>query len=316
MLVDSLIGQINGRPIFADAILEPIEDQLIAESNNLDPVQFRRKARKIVTEFMHFVVKNELFLSQAESSLSSQEQQGLLFMLRSMREQEIAKIGGGSLEEAERTLQRDEGMSLEEHLALQKDKILLERLVRQQIMSRVIVSWRDIEREYERHYDEFNPPATVTLSRIRLPSDQKDRIDEVIEKLAAGEDFGDVAEWVGMNDRGLMDTFKMGPGGLTDIELNEDYKPFLAGLEVGDTTEGFVVRSRMMWLHVTSIDQPEARSVYDDDVQLDIRDRILGRRFRQEQARYMSELLEKSTLDELNEMVERVLQIAIRRYGQ
>ena len=136
------------------------------------------------------------------------------------------------------------------------------------------------------------------------------------QKLAAGEDFGDVAEWADMNDRGLMDTFKMGPGGVTDIELNEAYIPFLAGLEVGETTEGFEVRSRMMWLHVTSIDQPEARSVYDDDVQLIIQNMIFGRRMQEEQSRYMAELLEKSTLDELTEMVERVLLIALRRYGQ
>lgn len=315
-LVDSLIGQINGRPIFADEILEPIEDQLIAERNNLDYEQFRRKARAIVLDRMQAVVRNELYLAAAESSLSSEEQQGLLFLLRSMREQEIAKFGGGSLEEAERTLQRDEGLSLEEYLAVKKDELLLDRLVRQQIVTRVLVSWRDIEREYERHFDEFNLPATVTLSRIRLSSDQTDRIEEVKQKLAAGEDFGDVAEWAGMNDRGVMDTFKMGPGGLTDIEINDAYKPYLAGLEVGDTTEAFPVRNRTMWLHVTSIAEPEALTVYDDKVQTGIREMIFARRFQEEQARYMSELLEKSTLDELNEMVERVFQIALRRYGQ
>lgn len=315
-LVDSLIGQINGRPIFADEILDPIEDQLIAERNNLDYEQFRRVARAIVMERMRFVVENEMYLSEAETSLSSEEKRGLLFMLQSMREQEIAKFGGGSLEEAERTLQRDEGLSLDEHLAFKKDEFLINRLRRQQIMSRVIVSWRDIEREYERHFDEFNPPATVTLSRIRLSSDQTDRIDEVNEKLAAGEDFGDVAEWVGMNDRGVMDTFTMGPGGLTDIELNEAYIPYLAGLEVGDTSESFPVRNRMMWLHVTSIDQPQARSVYDEDVQLRIHEFIFGQRLMEERNRYMFELLEKSTLDELNEMVEKVLQIALRRYGR
>ena len=72
----------------------------------------------------------------------------------------------------------------------------------------------------------------------------------------------------------------------------------------------------MMWLHVTSIDQPQARSVYDEDVQLRIHESIFGQRLMEERNRYMSELLEKSTLDELNEMVEKVLQIALRRYGR
>lgn len=316
MLVDSLVGHINGRPIFVDEILEPIEDQLIAVRSQRDYEQFRNEAKDIVMGRMQVVVQNEMFLAAAESSLSSQEKQGLLYMLKSMRVQEIAKIGGGSLKKAERTLQRDEGLSLEEYLDDKKDQILLNRIIRQQIMTRVLVSWRDIEREYERRIDEFNLPARVTLSRIRLSSDQTDKIEDVKQRLAAGEDFGDVADWAGMNDRGLMGTFKMGTGGLTDIVLNEAYKPYLVGLEVGDTTEGFPVKSRMMWLYVTSIDEPVALTVYDDKVQTAIREMIYSQRLREEQVRYMSELLEKSTLDELNEMVERVVQIALRRYGQ
>lgn len=257
-----------------------------------------------------------MYLSEAEASLSSEEKRGLLFMLRSMREQEIAKIGGGSLEEAERKLQRDEGLSLEEYLEQQKEEILLNRITREKIISQVIVSWRDIEREYERQFDEFNPPATVTLSRIRISSDQTDKIEDVKQKLAAGEDFGDVAEWVGMFERGDMGPFTMGPGGQISDEFPEAYKPFLPGLEVGATSEGFPVRNWTMWLHVTSIDQPQARSVYDDDVQLALHQFLFARRYQEEKARYMSELLENSTLDEWNEMVERVLQIALRRYGQ
>ena len=66
-LVDSLIGQINGRPIFADDILLPIEDQLIAESRkSASPDEFARRAQVIVFEWMQSFVISELFLAEKE----------------------------------------------------------------------------------------------------------------------------------------------------------------------------------------------------------------------------------------------------------
>ncbi|MCZ6835696.1 MAG: hypothetical protein O7G85_07980 [Planctomycetota bacterium] len=316
ILIDSLVGHINGRPIFADEILLPIEDQLMALSRRSSSVEeFSEQAGLIISDRTIAVVKNELILSEAEASLTPEQQQGLLFFLRNLKEEEVAKRGG-SRQEAERRLFEDEGISLEEKVELEKETVLIRSTMFQKIRSRVIVSWHDIEREYERNYDQFNPPRQVTISRIRLDSSNTEQVEDVKTRLAAGEDFGDIAQLVGMNKRGLWNTFIVGKDGVSDIPINDAYKPYLENLEEGQVTEAFeTTRGRIMWLQVTKLTQPEGRSLYDQDVQEMLRRGIFDQRMVVERGRYMQKLLEKSTVDDLNLMANRIIEIALIRYS-
>lgn len=315
VLVDSLVGQINGRPIFADDILRPVEDRIIAETRRSETMEeFRLIVRPIIQARLMAVLQSELILSEAETSLSTQQQQGLLAFLRQLQEEEVAERGGSEVQ-AEQELLESEGVTLDQYMQQQIDERLIQDVRYRKILPRVVVSWRDIEREYDRNHDQFNPPPQVTLARIRLSSTQTEQIEDVKRRLADREDFAEIADAVGMAERGRWDTFTVGPGGISDIPINDTYKPYLEGLEGGDTTEPFEVRGRMMWLHVSSIEQPEGRSLYDPEVQEILHNAIFQRRFLEEQNRYFANLMEKSTLDDLEQMFQRVMAIAAIRYG-
>lgn len=315
VIVDSLVGHVNGRPIFADDFLLPIEDRLMRAAEETHGVEQQMAFRKIILDWLRDVVTNELLLAEAEASLSSEEQRGLFAWLRMMYDEEIRR-GGGTRSGAERRQQRS-GSGLDEYLGNQKDMILIDQLQRQRIQPRVIVSWRDIEREYERRYEEFNPAATVTLARLRLNSvTQTAMIEAVNERLAAGEPFAEIAEELGFANGGLWETFEMGPGGITDIQVSEPMKVALEGLDEGDTSPPFTLGSGTLWLHVVEVDRPEARSIYDPSVQLGLRNLILSRRANTEWNRYVNSLLERGVYDELDEMAERLYQIALLRYGR
>ncbi|MHC4588099.1 MAG: hypothetical protein ACYTAQ_01895, partial [Planctomycetota bacterium] len=180
----------------------------------------------------------------------------------------------------------------------------------------VIVSWRDIEREYQRRYAEFNPPASVTLARIRLrPATQSALVDGVKARLAAGEPFREIAEELGFADGGVWETFEMGPGGITDIEVSDVMKQALEGLEQGDTSAPLQLGTVMLWLHVVEVQRPGARSIYEPGVQLGLRNAIRARRANAEWFRYVNSLLERGVYDELEDMAERLHRIAMLRYG-
>ena len=71
-VVDSLVGQVNGRPLYADEVLGPVADQLnaeylrlVEESTPPQWEQFQRVLIKLVASQLQDLVLNELYLSEA-----------------------------------------------------------------------------------------------------------------------------------------------------------------------------------------------------------------------------------------------------------
>ncbi|MCI0362513.1 MAG: hypothetical protein L0Y44_10100 [Phycisphaerales bacterium] len=314
VIIESLVGQVSGRPIFADSLLEPIADQLRRESERLTTQQFVQQAAQIVNARLNEVVLSELFLAEAQAALTPQQQQGLLAFLKAFRERTLAE-GFGSLSQRERELQQEQGISVDEYVELERNRVLIANLINEKIEPRVIVSWKDVQREYERRKAEFNPPAKVTLRRIRLSNDQPQEIERVKSRLAAGDDFASVAESAGESNGGLWDAdFPIGPGGISDIDINEAYKPYLSGLSAGQTTEAIEHDGRTIWLHIDKIDQPAPRGLYD--LQRQLAEELYFRRRAEQRDRYIKSLFDKGIYSELEEMSRRVLLVALMRYGR
>lgn len=311
VIVDSLIGQVSGRPIFADQFLAPISDQLRVQAEKAEsPQKFLPIARAIIRQRLREIVLNELFLAEAENALTEQQQQGLLAFIRDFREKSIAEAFG-SLSRRESELQQ-EGRTLDQYVEEYRNQALIGNLINQKIEPRVIVSWKDVEREYERRKAEFNPPGTVTLQRIRVDNNQADVIDDVKRRLAAGEDFAGVADAAGEPNHGTWDTFKVGPNGIEDVI--DEYKPFLKDLHDGLVTPSISYRDRTVWLRVAHLDQPAAKSLYD--VQRQLIAELLERRRAEEREKYIRGLFEKGIYDELDAMADRILAVAMLRYGK
>lgn len=316
VIVDSLVGEVNGRPIFADEFLALIEDRLLQVAKQRTGVQRVEAFKSIVGGTLTAWVENELILADAESALTEQQQQGLFAFMLSRKEQVIREKGRGARYEAEQKLRSEAGAGdIEEHLRQEREYIVIGELRRQKIAPRVLVSWRDIEREYQARADEFNPPPKVSLAMIRLDTQsQADLIEQVTRRLAADESFSAIAEDLGLPNGGFWDTFDMGSGGITDIEVTDAVKARLEGLGQGQTTEPFVQAPFTIWLHVQKVERRPGRSLYD--VQRQLVDEIRKRRNEEEWTRYVDSLFEEGTDDELQDMADRLLEIALQRYAR
>ena len=315
VIVDSLVGHINGRPMFADEFLEPVEDRLLREAERTRGPELEESFLRIIRDWLQEVVFNELILAEAEASLSEQEQMGLFAMLNNVYDEEIRK-GRGTKSGAE-TRRRREGDELSQYVGKQKDIVLIRHLRDAKILSRVVVTWRDIEREYARKYGEFNPASTVTLARIRLDTaSQAQLIEDVTKRIEAGEAFLQIAEDLDVYNGGLWDTLDMGPAGITDIDVKPVMKAALKGLAEGDTSRPFQLGSGTLWLHVVSVDRPQTHSIYEPRIQLGLRSALHAQRSQMEWSRYIQSLLEEGIYDDIDAMAERLFKIAKIRYGR
>jgi hypothetical protein len=314
IVIDSVVGQVSGRPIFADALLEPMAEELRAQAAQLDAREFANYAQARVFAQLREVVLSELFIAEAEASLTPEQQQGLFAMLRDLQERQIS-TGKGSRTITEERLLEELGLTIEEYTERERNTRLIWYLLNKKVEPRAIVSWKDVQREYERRKSEFNPAAGVTLKMLRLSTqNDADRIDEVNSRLAAGESFDAIAESIGSSAVVSPDPFPMGPGGITDIPINEAFKPALAGLDVGQTSQPIEADGRVTWLHVVAIQQQPGKTLLD--VQRQLYSELKVRRQTEEREEYIRTLLSRGIHDELDEMARRVLTVALLRYAR
>ena len=313
--VESLVGQINGRPIFAGEFLEPIEARLLRIAAIPDRAEARQAMIELVRARFEEFVDSELVISEAESGLSPEQKQGLFAWLLDMREQEIARRGG-NVASAESSVLEEQGLSLEEFMTRRRDIALASDLLRKKIDPRVIVSWRDIEQEYRRREAEFNPPGLVRLGRIRLTErrDGAEAIASVKERLASGEPFAEVAASLDLPDGGFWREFPLPAEGIAGLDLAAPFREAIEGVPVGQAGPPIESATSTTWLAVLSIEQPPAMSLFDPMVQLALREGLRAQQFAIEQRRYLESLRRRWVSDDLATMQARLVAIALERY--
>jgi hypothetical protein len=314
VVVDSLIGQVNGRPIFADEVLAPLMDRLNAMYRDEPYKAFRERLIGLVIDQLRAVIINELIVAESRASLSSEQQGGLLAFMDSLREDAVRKRGGVK-HEAERALLEEEGKTIDEYMDAERQKILIGELLRKKISPFTVVSWRDIEREYRANLKSYQPSATVTLGRIRLRTEGNEaQISLLGEELKAGEPFAVVAEQAGMPDSGVWESFQMPKDGMAGLPLADFYIPHMEGLGPGQTSEAFARGRWTIWVSVIEVNQPPHRSLDDSDVQRQLQRQIAVERGQEEESRFIGQVLQRGIYDDMEMMAERAVGIAASRF--
>jgi len=314
VIVDSLIGQVNGQPIYADEVLAPLMDRLAAMYEERPEAIFRRQMYNLVEQELRGYVQNELIVAESRASLSSEEQTGLLAFMDKIREDAVRKRGGVAYE-AERRLLEEEGKTIDEYIDSERQKVLIQELLRDKIAPKTLVSWRDIERAYRASIRELQPSPTATLGRIRLKTvGNEARIALISKELAAGEPFDVVARQAGMTDDGRWQTFELPAGGLSDISLAPFYAPGLEEIRDGGTSQAFERGSWTMWISLLEVTRPPVRTLDDPDVQRMLQQQLVMARSQRAEGQYVYELLQRGIHDEIDLMVNRAFQIANSRF--
>lgn len=312
--VDGLVGQINGRPVFADEFLLPLEDRILRIVAELPIPQATREVDRLVTQRFRQYVDSELIIAEAESRLTMAEQQGIFGWLQSVQQDAI--VGrGGTRDSAVESIEDEFGIGLEEFVQQRKSVVLANQLLEKRVRPRAIVSWRDVEQAYRRDYAEFNPPSRVSIGRLRLHRErQAELVAEARRLFAEGLGFEATLKRVQPDADGAWLDLELPPDGIAGTSLASTVKERL-DLErpdsVGEPLEQGVFIS---WFTVLGIETPPGLSIYDPGVQIGLENELAAIRMRQEQDRYLATLKDRWVAGDIGQMRDRLLVIARIRY--
>lgn len=316
ILVDQVVGQINGEPIYAAAFFEPMDARLRAEASRVDSErQAREFIRNMVTEIarqLNDQMRNQLLIDEFQASLSAEERVGIAALIERIRT-DLQRGALGSRELADRQLLETEGRGLDAQARYLSDEVFIREHLNRTITKRISVSSRDVQQEYQRRWVEFNPPPIARLRVIRVAENTS---QQVIDALNTGRSFTEVAaefsRW--RPDSGNLIEVTLSQGSVREAEffgVPELNDPAQA-LSVGQTAGPIRLDSTVWWLKLDEIHQPPSIPLYE--AQLQIEEDIRVARFEEERKRYFEGLLERSNFSDREEMVAKLAAFGAMRY--
>jgi len=312
--VECLVGQINGRPIFAEEIFKQVEAAVLLAARDPNADNARQQVDAIVRKAFRQQVESELILAEAESRLTPEMRQGLLGWLKDIQEQTIAQHGG-TRSGAEEAMEDEMQMSVEEYVTATKNRELTRDILRRKVDPRVVVSWRDVERLYSQRRSAYAPDPLFRLGRIRLSKEQQaDKVETVKKMLAEKKPFQEVADAVGMPEHGFWRAVTATGGRMNVGDMTDDLQKVVGKLGVGDVSEPLEQRTTISWFSVIGTEVPRSISIFDPDLQLNLRGELRGTQERMEQARYIQSLQKRWLGASITKMELRLVQMARERY--
>lgn len=313
--VAGMVGQVNGRAVYAHDVLEPVHETLAAlgrrvEASELTRREFRQRAGELIAGRVREMVNDALLLSEAERDLTEQERQYVRYFMQQRREELVRRHGRGSTAVADRTLREQTGKGLDQTLEDIRQREIVRRYMRLRLQPRINVTRRDIERYYRDHYDEYNPPATRTLRLVRAVDAEAAATIE--SRLEEGDSFESVASDEALN------TFQPNNGGLMADAPGDDVFGFdelneaLAELDEGEHAGPIDAGGAQWFLKVEQIKGGEGQSL--KEVQREIEQTLRLQQFRRLSAQHERELYERGSYDSMQQMSEALLEIAMNLY--
>lgn len=317
--VAGMVGQVNGRPIYASLVFKDIHEALQAMGRSTGtPGAFRIKATPLVASRLRQIVMDQLVLAEAERNLTEPQRYGLLQFLKAQREEIIRAMGEGSAKLADVRLREESGIGLEEKVEETRQKAIVQKYLSDKLLPRINVTRKDIERYYMDNPDRFNPQPGRTVHLIR--TSRKSAADRIEQELASGRSFLDIAGDSSLNEdspekQGLFGKGIKGDKPFGPAELNEAMVKLREGehsprVEI-KTSSGAV---RYFWIHVAAISEGKHRTL--QEAQSEIEQELRRQQFQALTEQYQDRLLKEGSYNSLEDMLSTLLDIAVTRYAR
>ena len=313
--VDSLVGQVNGKPLYASEFLKTREDRIITIAASPNRVQARDEVVRMISDAFDQYVNNLLIISEAEAMIPKEGQEGVLAWLKDLQEKEIANRGG-SRADAQRSIEEEfPGTTIEEFMNRQKNQALAGDLLNRRIRPRTIVSWRDVERLYDVNSAAYNPLPTIRIGRIAVLKSNQAQVDQIKASFALGKSFSQVSKELNLENDGLWREIKIPQGGIDAIpDIVDEMKSRIKGLAINKIDGPTETKTQVTWMTLLSEQQVRARSIFDPQLQLQLRRQIEGQRYSIEQQHYFQSLRTRWVASDLESMKARLISITLNRY--
>ena len=306
-----MIGQVNGRPLYASEVLQPLEGQFRAIAARTTKAEFRAVVDKVIGDRLFEILFNILYLGEAERNLTEQERFSVKIVLRLNREELVRKHGSGSEARADEELKRKTGKNMEETLEGIRQRMLVEKYQNDIIFPKISVSRRDVERFYNEpaNYDKFNPKPGRKIRVIRVARREGDnqaslqaKVERIEKALAEGKPFAEVAaDQANLFNREGGGKFTLTEGEKTTDVIQgtklfgpEPVNEAIARLGAGQRSERITVGAgenvNHWWIYIEEIITGKSRSL--QDAQLEIEQILKAQQYLIIETRYRKKLFD------------------------
>lgn len=322
IIVDTMVGQINGQPVYAETFLEPLDARLRAEARRLSetgtrdwPQRWIRLASELIADQLRDQVRDELMLADFERGVGEREREGIIRFIDNVRSNLLA----GNLGSEELTNQRlleSEGLTLDEKVQELSEQELIREQLNRTVRNKTHITWRDIRTFYEANPQFFNPPATARLRVIQVPDRDTEAIDAVNAGIAEGRDFAELAAehslFRGEEDNVM--TAELETGDLRDVRFfaPDELNDLATSLAEGQVAGPAAFANSQWWFRLDQLDHSGQIELYI--AQLQIAAQLQADANRAAEARYFAELLERANVSDFDTMIRELLEYAASKY--
>jgi len=186
---------------------------------------------------------------------------------------------------------RQQGMDYDEWRKMLRNNLLKEAVIVSQVHRSIVVDESEIVNYHKSHPEEFTEPPEYTLKAIYISSDNEVEAvkREIVEKIAAGEDFGSLASQYSTGPEkdadGDLGSFKQG-------ELAKDLEEAVEKLKVGEITPW--IQFRDGWYLLKLVEKKESRLQEFEEARRQIEQRLFNQKAQKRFEEFMKELRAKS----------------------
>lgn len=317
LVIDRSVGQINGRPIYASDFLADMDDRLRRNAERMKRPEWVKETFTLVGQKLRDQVRDELLLSEFSTNLKPEQKIGVAAFLDKVQE-DLRSGNLGSETLANKRLLEEEGKTIQQKARDIGDKAFIQDWLRRTVYNRVQVTEREVRRYYENNPAEFREPGKAVFRIIQSARSDAGKLARIESGLAGGESFDTVAEieseWRRNAKEGRFTLEVRLEKPLSEAEVfgPANLNAAARALSVGGRTDRIDAGASAWWLMLVSV--TEARQVPLYDVQLAIERKIRNERYREEETRYFSGLLKRSSATNLEEMALKITEFADQRY--
>lgn len=192
---------------------------------------------------------------------------------------------------------REQGIDYDEWRKTIRNSLLKEAVIVSQVHRSVVVDESEIVNYHKSHPEEFTEPPEYTLKAIYISSDNEVEAvkREIIEKIAAGEDFGSLASQYSTGPEkdanGDLGSFKQG-------ELAKELNEAVEKLKVGEITPW--IQFRGGWYLLKLVEKKESRLQTFEEARKQIEQKLFNQKAQKRFEEFMKELRANSYIKILN----------------
>ena len=199
LTLGSVVCEVNGAPIYANQVIEPLAPLLAAKAKQLDAAQFRMAAASEITKMIGFLIRNELEYAIADRTLGEDEKHVARALNEKFRE-DLIRRAGGSLQVARQQVAA-QGLDFDTVVKEQYKVKLRSVYFMRKEWPKVQVRAEDMRAYYDKHQaDQFTERAQAQFRVIKIGFRQtggrdqaKKKIDDLHHRAVEGEDFAELA---------------------------------------------------------------------------------------------------------------------------